>query len=110
VSVGWKLGSRYVVVYTTDAHAQLRVANGMAHKQSLQLTVRFRARNRWRWARIEASWPRSDLRCGRGILTIEAKSWLTDDTLRGALGLKAFVRLKVGLGGAASGSYRRRAA
>lgn len=99
---GFKAQRGRFILWTRDVHA-MALASTLsaphARKQVLQVTVRARGRGRWRWARLEASWPRRDLRQGRGLLAMEAKTWLTDGSMVGALGLKTFVRLKVGLGG-----------
>jgi hypothetical protein len=98
---GIKRRNGALVGWTRNAGFSLEMPwrNPTRRRQVLRLTVRVRARRRWRWFRVEIAWPRRDLRLGRGTWTLEAKSWLTDASMRGAIGLKTFVRLKVGLGG-----------
>lgn len=67
----------------------LRYEDGHA----LVATAGVSGRMRWRWLRVEAS-------VRARVLKLSAASWLTDASERGNLRRKAFVRLKVGLGGA----------
>jgi len=72
--------------------------------RELMVRVRVQARGRWRWWCVLLQWPRDTMsKEGRvQSVTLEAKSWLTDRSMRGNLRHKAFVRLgwKAGIGGA----------
>jgi hypothetical protein len=81
------------------------------HKcRELSLRVRAHGRGRWRWWGVRLCWPgdthKSDPASpvSRGLvrsLTLEAKSWLTDESMRGNLRHKTFARIGVraGMGG-----------
>lgn len=69
------------------------------------LTLRAQARGRWRWIKLTVFSPSGTHReqmNGTVSLTAEAKTWLTDNSLRGNLRRKAFARVgvKLGAGGA----------
>lgn len=49
-------------------------------------------------------WPSTPKPNGRGVVTVEAQTWLTEPDKRTRRSIKAFVRLKVGLGGPNEGS------
>lgn len=87
----------HVYGYTPRGHRRGR-------KQAIGITIRVRARGRWRWFQVQVYWPREDLRVGRGTLTVEAVSWLSEGKDR--VGVKTFVRFKIGLGCASSAANR----
>jgi hypothetical protein len=68
-------------------------------RRAIGVCLRLRGQGRWRHFQLWLHWPRADLREGRGMWTVEAKTWLTDGSFKGGPHLKSFVRLKVGLGG-----------
>lgn len=90
-----------VVAWMPDAHllAESPWRKPERRRQRFAVTVRLRGRGRWRWWRVELAWPRRDLRLGRGVWTLEAKSWLSRSVAGNPIGLKVFIRLRVGLGG-----------
>lgn len=73
----------------------------MRRQQNLGLHLRLRRGPGYRHWMVCAYWPRRDLRVGArfGMLSLEAKTWLTDLNERSVGCLKSFVRFKVGLGG-----------
>lgn len=73
-------------------------------RRELSGKLRVYGRGRWRWFAVLLHSP-SEFLSDRGKLfsvTVEAKSWLTDESMRGNLRHKAFVRFtaRAGLGGA----------
>lgn len=80
------------------AYVPAEVRQRDRRRQAVGVTVRARARHRWRYLTLTAYWPRIDLRMGRGMAAMEAVTWLQDEA-GNRLTRKAFVRLKVGLGG-----------
>jgi hypothetical protein len=71
-----------------------------ARRQAVGVAARVRGRGRWRHISLYASWPRADLRTGRGTLSLEAVTWLTGPGTKERLRTKTFLRVKAGLGGA----------
>ena len=65
------------------------------------VTLRAHARGRWRWLKLTVFSPSGTHReqmHGTVSLTVEGKTWLTDESLRGNLRRKAFARVGVKLG------------
>lgn len=69
----------------------------------VMVRVRLQGRGRWRWWCVMLSWPLDTMSKEGHVqsVTLEAKSWLTDESMRGNLRHKAFVRwhFKAGMGG-----------
>lgn len=85
-------------------HVELRAPwrryQGKTREGSLLLRVH--ARGRWRWLKLAATspWHNAGDRSVVSV-TVEAKTWLTDEGMRGNLTRKTFARFgfKIGLGG-----------
>lgn len=74
------------------------------HREAM-VQLRAHGRGRWRWFTVLIRWPRETMNAGGrgriGSVTLEAKTWLTDEGLRGNLRRKMFVTLnaRAGFGG-----------
>lgn len=100
------------IFHSRNLHFGAFFPNGHHRQQRLGLGVRVRCRGRWRQASIYLSWLRRDLRHGRAMFMVEAKTWLSvrpSGKGSGVPGSKSFVRLKVGLGGDIHPGRERRA-
>lgn len=99
--------------HTRNLHLGVYWPGGANHRQcKLGVAARVRHRGRWCQAAIYAAWPRPDLRLGRVMFMVEAKTWLAyrpSGKGSGVPGSKKFIRLKVGSGYDLPSSRQRRA-
>lgn len=91
-------------------HVEGRRWRSVGVRREVSAKLRIYGRGRWRWFAVLLHMPK-EFGSDRGRLfsaTIEAKSWLTDESMRGNLRHKAFVRFtaRAGAGGTPnSGRY-----
>jgi hypothetical protein len=89
--------------HTKNTHLELllpRYERG-ARNWRWGLALKHRRKGVWRTIALFAGRPRPDLRYGRGVLTLEAKTWehvSGGGPGSGIAGSKRFVRLKIGTG------------
>lgn len=99
--------------HTQNVHVGLYVPWAAPAGRQIRLGIGGRVRHRglWRQAMIYLEWPRRDLRLGRVMFLIEAKTWLATrpgGKGSGVSGSKKFIRLKVGSGYDLPSSRQRR--